>query len=166
MDSAIPSEPSPGTPADVENIVSDDDSDLLGGVGDGEVTANQASVPELPAKSAGAGEDELDFEVEDDDGEIEDGEAISDDDAPAVATKEAPIASEKKKDGEDGELNSEDELEEGEVKEDDEEPEPAAAEGEVKPKSVCRFYGSGKCTWGDSCRFSHDVPDAPRGELP
>lgn len=132
------------------------------GFTDGEDTngLQELANPGKPAKGAGGGEDELDFEL-DDDGEIEEGEAESDkeekveDDIP----KEVEVVI-KKEDDEDGELNSEDELEEGEVKEDDEdEPTPEAEQKDKQGKSVCRFFGAGKCTWGESCRFYHEMPE-------
>lgn len=73
--------------------------------------------------------------------------------------------------GEDGEVNSEEELEDGEVKEEDSDdhlndsshhaahsnnnlnkPTPANL------NALCRFYSKGLCTWGNSCRFVHDKP--------
>lgn len=59
-------------------------------------------------------------------------------------------------------MNSEDDdLEEGEVvDDDDDEPTPGQRE-----RSPCRFFGKGQCTWGDSCRFSHDLP-SPNKQIP
>lgn len=58
-----------------------------------------------------------------------------------------------------GQVNSDDDLEEGEVKDDDDD-EPVTGPKEKEP---CRFFGKGQCTWGDSCRFSHDLtsPNKP-----
>ena len=34
---------------------------------------------------------------------------------------------------------------------DDDDDEPATSK-----KDPCRFFSKGQCTWGDSCRFSHE----------
>jgi len=141
---------------EIENIVSDDDSRLLSDKDDGEVAEPAA---EVVPKVGKVGDEELDFEVED---EVEEGEEKSDDESVVVKKEEKP----KKDDDEEGEVNTDDDLEEGEVKEDDEEEEPKKDDSDQKQKkNICRFFGAGKCTWGDACRFSHELPDQPRGKL-
>ena len=43
------------------------------------------------------------------------------------------------------------ELEEGELSEQEADEAPAVQE----PKTVCRFFNKGQCTWGNNCRFLH-----------
>lgn len=152
----------PSHVSDLENIVSDD-SRLMSDKDDGELddqTHSDSNQPPAKITKTKEADDELDFEDD-----VEDGEAHSDDDEDDDASpKKAKAAAGdgKKEDDEEGEVNSEDDLEEGEVKEDDDEADanaPEAGTEQKNQKSICRFFGAGKCTWGDSCRFIHQISD-------
>ncbi|XP_015271254.1 PREDICTED: zinc finger CCCH domain-containing protein 18-like, partial [Gekko japonicus] len=64
--------------------------------------------------------------------------------------RQEPLKEKKKEEGDgeidDGEIDDDD-LEEGEVKD--------PSDRKVRPRSTCRFFVKGHCTWGMNCRFIH-----------
>lgn len=87
------------------------------------------------------GEEQLDFEAEDGECEMEEKkEKDEKDSASVIEDGETVEPKEKEKE----------ELEEGEVTDEDE-----VRPEETEPRPVCRFFSRGQCTWGASCRFLH-----------
>lgn len=123
----------------------------------------------MPNKPVSEGDDELDFEEgdqehqqqEDLDSNLatsneqsnnvpdsgEDGEVPDSDEEGQVKTS-SPVKKAKEDD---------EELEEGEVKDEDEDEEPRMSEATNVIPEKCKFFSKGICTWGDSCRFLHDL---------
>ncbi|KAG1714607.1 Zinc finger CCCH domain-containing protein 18 [Nymphon striatum] len=85
-------------------------------------------------------EDESDAENDDHDKEAEQAETKASD-------KPDKEEGEEDDDEDDGEL-TDDDLEEGEVKD-------SSSSRKMQPKSICRFFHKGQCTWGLNCRFIH-----------
>lgn len=130
-----------------------------------------------PSSGRGAPHEELDFEVDEEEeperegsgGEVGAGSEILD------AKKEKGDEDVGDEGGEDGEVNSDEDLEEGEVKEseDDEddgevkEPSDRKPSGDQKAgkpsENVCKYFGKGTCTWGPQCRFTHQYPGKSTG---
>lgn len=96
----------------------------------------------IKTKATEEGEEQLDFEAEDGECEIEPVKEKDDAEEKTAAVVEESVKPEENKEAK--------ELEEGEVTdEDDVRPE------ETEPRPVCRFFSRGQCTWGASCRFLH-----------
>ncbi|EFA01123.1 zinc finger CCCH domain-containing protein 18 [Tribolium castaneum] len=87
------------------------------------------------------GEEQLDFEAEDGECEMEEKKDKDEKDTGSLV-EDGEMAEQKEKEKE--------ELEEGEVTDEDE-----VRPEETEPRPVCRFFSRGQCTWGASCRFLH-----------
>ncbi|XP_044254292.1 zinc finger CCCH domain-containing protein 18 isoform X2 [Tribolium madens] len=87
------------------------------------------------------GEEQLDFEAEDGECEMEEKKDKDEKDSGSLA-EDGEMAEQREKEKE--------ELEEGEVTDEDE-----VRPEETEPRPVCRFFSRGQCTWGASCRFLH-----------
>ncbi|KAI1285451.1 Zinc finger CCCH domain-containing protein 18 [Halotydeus destructor] len=113
--------------------------------GEGDQNQDVSPIAKVPAD-----DEQLDFEEDE-------GEVVSDDETKETSgePKNGEEVGSNKGGDEEGELNTDEELEDGEVKDDDDDdPQP-----EQKQRSICRFFGAGKCTWGDNCRFYHEMPE-------
>ncbi|XP_063919957.1 zinc finger CCCH domain-containing protein 18 isoform X2 [Zophobas morio] len=101
---------------------------------------SELSIPEK-SNRAEDGEEQLDFEAEDGECEMEDKKEKEDKDTGSII-EDGETADQREKER--------DELEEGEVTDEDE-----VRPEETEPRPVCRFFSRGQCTWGASCRFLH-----------
>lgn len=120
----------------------------------------QSKSPEPHVQSVNDAEDELDFE----EGEEDSQDNQQQSNKPSVTTDNEtgdslPTKPHGREDcGEEGQVDSDEDLEEGELKEDDEDDGPTDS---VPPKEVCKYYYKGQCTWGEGCRFLHEEPLSP-----
>lgn len=78
-----------------------------------------------------------DDEMDNHDGELEEGEE-------GEVLPERRRVKKNKAEANNNRSQIDEDLEEGEVSED---------EDSMRPKSICRFFGKGQCTWGSNCRY-------------
>jgi nuclear protein NHN1 len=122
---------------------SDDDHEDKDGKkpnGDAKKDDNEGNIPEKSNRPED-GEEQLDFEAEDGECEMEEKKEKDEKDSVSIV-EDGETAEQKEKER--------DELEEGEVTDEDE-----VRPEETEPRPVCRFFSRGQCTWGASCRFLH-----------